>query len=82
MPLPMIDSFFWLISAVSGPRASSRPGRATIAIAIVSVVLRVAWGRGGLRRRSPAARVAALAGLTLFRILERESRRTAVLDAY
>ena len=45
---------------------SSLTGLALIALAIVSVVLMVAWWRGGLRRRSRAQRVAALAGLTLF----------------
>jgi len=44
----------------------SLPGLAMIAISLVSLVLLLAWWRGGLRRRSPAARVAALAGLTLF----------------
>ncbi len=45
---------------------TSLSGLALIALAIVSVVLMIAWWRGGLRRRSPTQRVAALAGLTLF----------------
>ena len=45
---------------------TSLTGLALIALAIVSVVLMIAWWRGGLRRKSPTQRVAALAGLTLF----------------
>jgi cytochrome c oxidase assembly protein subunit 15 len=45
---------------------TSLTGLALIALAIVSVVLMIAWWRGGLGRKSPAQRVAALAGLTLF----------------
>ena len=45
---------------------ASLPGLAVIAVSIVSVLLMVAWWRGGLRRKSPAQRVAALAALTLF----------------
>ena len=45
---------------------TSLTGLALIALAIVSVVLMVAWWRGGLRHRTPTQRVAALAGLTLF----------------
>jgi len=41
-------------------------GLALIALAIVSVVLMIAWWRGGLRRKSRGQRAAALAGLTLF----------------
>ena len=44
----------------------SIPGVALIGLALVSVVLMIAWWRGGLRRKSGAQRVAALAGLTLF----------------
>ena len=50
-----------------GPVAwSSLPGLAVIALGIVSVVLMIAWWRGGLRHRTPSQRVAALAALTLF----------------
>ena len=45
---------------------TSITGLALIALAIVSVVLMVAWWRGGLRHKSRPQRVAALAGLTLF----------------
>ena len=45
---------------------TSLTGLALIALAIVSVVLMIAWWRGGLRDKSPTQRVAALAGLTLF----------------
>jgi cytochrome c oxidase assembly protein subunit 15 len=45
---------------------ASLTGLALIALAIVSVVLMVAWWRGGLRHKSRTQRVAALAGLTLF----------------
>jgi cytochrome c oxidase assembly protein subunit 15 len=45
---------------------TSLTGLASIALAIVSVVLMIAWWRGGLRHRSRTRRVAALAGLTLF----------------
>ena len=45
---------------------ASLTGLALIALAIVSVVLMIAWWRGGLRHKSRAQRVAALAGLTLF----------------
>ena len=45
---------------------TSLTGLALIALAIVSVVLMIAWWRGGLRDKSPMQRVAALAGLTLF----------------
>ena len=45
---------------------TSLTGLALIALAIVSVVLMIAWWRGGLRHRSRRQRVAALAGLTLF----------------
>lgn len=45
---------------------TSLTGLALIALAIVSVVLMVAWWRGGLRHRTRPQRVAALAGLTLF----------------
>ncbi len=45
---------------------TSLTGLALIALAIVSVVLMIAWWRGGLRHQSRTQRVAALAGLTLF----------------
>ena len=45
---------------------TSLSGLALIALAVASVVLMVAWWRGGLRHKSRAQRVAALAGLTLF----------------
>ena len=45
---------------------TSLTGLALIALAIVSVVLMIAWWRGGLRHKSGAQRVAALAALTLF----------------
>ena len=45
---------------------TSLTGLALIALAIVSVVLMIAWWRGGLRQKSRTQRVAALAGLTLF----------------
>jgi len=45
---------------------TSLSGLALIALAIVSVVLMIAWWRGGLRHKSRTQRVAALAGLTLF----------------
>ena len=45
---------------------TSLTGLALIALAIVSALLMVAWWRGGLRRKSPTQRVAALAALTLF----------------
>jgi cytochrome c oxidase assembly protein subunit 15 len=45
---------------------TSLTGLALIALAIVSVVLMVAWWRGGLRHKTRAQRVAALAALTLF----------------
>jgi len=45
---------------------TSITGLALIALVIVSIVLMVAWWRGGLRRKSRAQRLAALAGLTLF----------------
>jgi heme a synthase len=45
---------------------TSLTGLALIALAIVSVVLMIAWWRGGLRHKSRTQRVAALAGLTLF----------------
>jgi heme a synthase len=45
---------------------TSLTGLALIALAVASVVLMIAWWRGGLRRKSGAQRVAALAGLTLF----------------
>ena len=45
---------------------ASLPGLALIAVSIVSVLLMAAWWRGGLRQRSRAQRVTALAGLTLF----------------
>ncbi len=45
---------------------TSITGLALIALAIVSVVLMIAWWRGGLRHKSRSQRVAALAGLTLF----------------
>ena len=45
---------------------TSLTGLALIALAVVSVVLMAAWWRGGLRHKSRAQRVAALAGLTLF----------------
>lgn len=54
------------MNAAAGYDWTSLTGLALIALAIVSVVLMVAWWRGGLRRRSRAQRVAALAGLTLF----------------
>ena len=44
----------------------SLSGLVSIALAIVSVVLMIAWWRGGLRHKSRTQRVAALAGLTLF----------------
>ncbi|HEX7637860.1 MAG TPA: heme A synthase, partial [Burkholderiaceae bacterium] len=45
---------------------TSITGLALIALALVSVLLMLAWWRGGLRQRSRGERVAALAGLTLF----------------
>ena len=45
---------------------TSLPGLALIAVTIVSVVLMIAWWRGGLRHKTRPQRVAALAGLTLF----------------
>ena len=45
---------------------SSLPGLAVIAFSIVSVLLMMAWWRGGLRHKTRPQRVAALAGLTLF----------------
>ena len=45
---------------------TSLTGLALIALAIVSLVLMLAWWRGGLRHKSLSGRVAALAGLTLF----------------
>ena len=45
---------------------ASLPGLAIIAVSIVSVLLMAAWWRGGLRQRSRAQRVTALAGLALF----------------
>ena len=45
---------------------TSLSGLALIALAIVSVVLMIAWWRGGLRHKTRPQRVAALAGLTLF----------------
>jgi len=45
---------------------SSLPGLVSIALAIASIALMIAWWRGGLRRKSRPQRVAALAGLTLF----------------
>jgi cytochrome c oxidase assembly protein subunit 15 len=45
---------------------TSLPGLVLIAVGLVSIVLMVAWWRGGLRHKSGAQRVAALAGLTLF----------------
>ncbi len=50
----------------AGTDWTSLSGLALIALAIASVVLMAAWWRGGLRHRSGAQRVAALAGLTLF----------------
>jgi cytochrome c oxidase assembly protein subunit 15 len=54
------------VNAAPGYDWTSLSGLALIALAIVSVVLMVAWWRGGLRRKTRAQRVAALAGLTLF----------------
>ena len=45
---------------------TSLTGLASIALAIVSVVLMFAWWRGGLRHKSRVQRVGALAALTLF----------------
>ena len=45
---------------------TSLSGLALIALAIVSVVLMIAWWRGGLRHKTRPQRVAALAALTLF----------------
>jgi len=45
---------------------TSLTGLALIALAVASVVLMLAWWRGGLRHKSRTQRVAALAGLTLF----------------
>lgn len=45
---------------------TSLSGLALIALAVASVVLLGAWWRGGLRRRSRAQQVAALAALALF----------------
>ena len=45
---------------------ASLPGLAVIAVSIVSLLLMAAWWRGGLRRKSRAQRVTALAGLALF----------------
>ena len=45
---------------------TSLAGLALIALALVSVILMLAWWRSGLRHKSRAQRVAALAGLTLF----------------
>jgi cytochrome c oxidase assembly protein subunit 15 len=52
----------------SAPRYewTSLTGLALIALGIVSVVLMLAWWRGGLRHRPRSQRAAALAGLTLF----------------
>jgi cytochrome c oxidase assembly protein subunit 15 len=44
----------------------SLPGLVLIALGLVSIVLMIAWWRGGLRRKSRLQRVAALGGLTLF----------------
>jgi heme a synthase len=44
----------------------SLPGLAGIVAGIVSLLLMTAWWRGGLRRKSRAQRVVALAGLALF----------------
>jgi cytochrome c oxidase assembly protein subunit 15 len=46
--------------------AATLAGLGSIALALVSALLLVAWWRGGLRRRTRAGRVAALAALTLF----------------
>jgi len=54
------------VKAAAGYDWASLAGLAFIALAIVSVVLMVAWWRGGLRHKSGPHRVAALAGLTLF----------------
>jgi cytochrome c oxidase assembly protein subunit 15 len=54
------------VNATAGYDWTSLTGLALIALAIVSVVLMVAWWRGGLRHKSRTQRVAALAGLTLF----------------
>ena len=45
---------------------TSLTGLALIALGVASVVLMVAWWRGGLRHKSRSQRVAALAGVTLF----------------
>ncbi|MBW8759778.1 MAG: COX15/CtaA family protein [Burkholderiales bacterium] len=52
--------------AVRADGWSSLPGLVSIALAIASIALMIAWWRGGLRRKSRPQRVAALAGLTLF----------------
>ena len=44
----------------------SLPGLVLIALGLVSIVLMIAWWRGGLRRKSWVQRVAALGALTLF----------------
>jgi cytochrome c oxidase assembly protein subunit 15 len=54
------------VNSAGGYDWTSLSGLALIALAIVSVVLMVAWWRGGLRHKSRTQRVAALAGLTLF----------------
>jgi len=54
------------MNAAPGYDWTSLSGLALIALGIVSVVLMVAWWRGGLRHQSRSQRVAALAGLTLF----------------
>ena len=45
---------------------TSLTGLASIALGVFSVVLMIAWWRGGLRHKSRTQRVAALVGLTLF----------------
>jgi cytochrome c oxidase assembly protein subunit 15 len=54
------------VTAVPAYGWASLPGLVLIAVTLVSVVLMLAWWRGGLRHQSGARRVAALAGLTLF----------------
>jgi cytochrome c oxidase assembly protein subunit 15 len=54
------------VNAVSAGHWTSLSGLVLIALAIVSVLLMVAWWRGRLRHRTRPQRVAALAGLTLF----------------
>ena len=51
---------------LSAYSSSALAGLAFIALTIASMVLMIAWWRGGLRRRNRVQRLRALAGLTLF----------------